>query len=127
MFALIRTAPRDDPSRHDGLSQFLIDMKSKGISIRPISNIAGESHFNEVLFEDVFVPDSMVVGNVGDGWKQVVSELAFEGSGPERFLSTFVVLREALRDTVRLPHAGHAARATANSPRRGSGGSYGKT
>src|SRR3546814_16613998 len=100
MFALIRTAPRDDPSRHDGLSQFLIDMKSKGISIRPISNIAGESHFNEVLFEDVFVPDSMVVGNVGDGWKQVVSELAFERSGPERFLSTFVVLRAGLREQI---------------------------
>lgn len=109
MIALIRTAPRDEKLRHDGLSQFLIDMKSDGISIRPISNIAGEAHFNEVLFENVFVPDSMVVGNVGDGWKQVVSELAFERSGPERFLSTFVVLREGLRELGAMPNDGAAA------------------
>src|SRR3546814_10021398 len=51
----------------------------------------------------------MVVGNVGDGWKQVVSELAFERSGPERFLSTFVVLREGLRELGRLPNDGAAA------------------
>lgn len=109
MIALIRTSPRDDTARHDGLSQFLIDLKSKGISIRPISNIAGEAHFNEVLFEDVFVPDSMVVGNIGDGWKQVVSELAFERSGPERFLSSFVVLREGLREIGEMPNDGAAA------------------
>jgi len=109
MIALIRTSPRDDTARHDGLSQFLIDLRSKGISIRPISNIAGEAHFNEVLFEDVFVPDSMVVGNIGDGWKQVVSELAFERSGPERFLSSFVVLREGLREIGEMPNDGAAA------------------
>src|SRR3546814_3384710 len=51
----------------------------------------------------------LVVGKVGDGWKQVVSELAFERSGPERFLSTFVVLREGLRELGRLPNDGAAA------------------
>src|SRR5690606_8887181 len=109
MIALVRTSPRDETRRHDGLSQVLIDLKSEGISIRPISNIAGEAHFNEVLFENTFVPDSMVVGNVGDGWKQVVSELAFERSGPERFLSTFVVLREGLRELGQTPGDSAAA------------------
>ena len=99
MIALVRTAPKEEGGRHEGLSQFLIDLKnSKGVSIRGIQNIAGESHFNETLFEDVFVPDSMVIGKVGEGWKQVVTELSIERSGPERFLSTFVVLREGLRE-----------------------------
>ena len=98
MIALVRTAPRDESKRHEGLSQFLIDLKTKGITVRGIKNIAGESHFNETLFEDVFVPDSMVIGKVGDGWRQVVAELSIERSGPERFLSTFVVLREAVRE-----------------------------
>ena len=98
MIALVRTAPRDESKRHEGMSQFLIDLKTKGISIRGIRNVAGESHFNETLFENVFVPDSMVIGKVGDGWKQVVTELSIERSGPERFLSTFVVLREAVRE-----------------------------
>src|SRR5918998_1413841 len=73
MITLVRTAPRDESKRHDGLSQFLVDLKSKGISIRGIKNIAGESHFNETLFEEAFVPDSMVIGKPGDGWKQVVT------------------------------------------------------
>ena len=98
MIALVRTAPRDDDNRHKGLTQFLVDLKTKGISVRGIKNIAGESHFNETLFEDAFVPDSMVIGNVGDGWRQVVTELSIERSGPERFLSTMVVLREAVRE-----------------------------
>ncbi len=98
MITLVRTAPKEDGGRHDGLSQFLIDLKSPGVSIRPIKNIAGDSHFNETVFDEVSVPDEMVVGKIGDGWRQVVSELAYERSGPERFLSTFVVMREGLRE-----------------------------
>ena len=54
--------------------------------------MTGEHHFNEVVFGDVFVPDEQVVGAIGDGWAQVTSELAYERSGPERLLSTFVLL-----------------------------------
>lgn len=97
MIACVRTAPRDDENRHKGLSQFLVDLKSPGITIRPIVNIAGEHHFNETIFDDVFVPEDRLLGREGDGWKQVVGELAIERAGPERFLSTFVVLREAVR------------------------------
>jgi len=96
MIALCRTSPRTD-ERHAGLSQLVIDLKSPGISIRPVVNLAGRHDFNEVNFVDVFVPQDGLLGNEGDGWKQVTSELAFERSGPERFLTNFHVLRELVR------------------------------
>src|SRR5262249_34434088 len=51
----------------------------------------GDHHFNEVVFQDVFLSDATVLGEVGSGWAQVTSELAFERSGPERFLSAFTL------------------------------------
>lgn len=74
--------------RHEGLSQFILDLKSEGVKCRPFANMAGEVDFNEVLLEDVFVPDAMLLGAEGEGWSQVTSELAFERSGPERYLSS---------------------------------------
>jgi alkylation response protein AidB-like acyl-CoA dehydrogenase len=91
-FALARSAPRDEQNRHAGLSQFIVLLDSPGVQIRPIPLLTGAHHFNEVVFDRVFVPDDMVLGEVGAGWKQVTSELAFERSGPERFLSTFPLL-----------------------------------
>lgn len=91
-FALARSAPRDDTNRHAGLSQFIVQLDSPGVTIRPILLLTGAHHFNEVVFERVFVPDEMVLGEIGSGWHQVTSELAFERSGPERFLSTFPLL-----------------------------------
>lgn len=90
--ALARTAPVDPQHRHAGLSQFIVDLRSPGIDIRPIISMNGAHHFNEVILDEAFVPDDMVFGAIGDGWQQVTSELSFERSGPERFLSTFVVL-----------------------------------
>jgi acyl-CoA dehydrogenase len=91
-FALARTAPRDEQHRHAGLSQFIVLLDAPGVQIRPIPLLTGAHHFNEVVFDRVFVPDGMVLGEIGAGWKQVTSELAFERSGPERFLSTFPLL-----------------------------------
>lgn len=90
--ALARTAPVDPSNRHAGLSQFLVDLHGPGIEVRPIISMNGAHHFNEVIFDNAFVPDDMVFGEIGDGWKQVTSELSFERSGPERFLSTFGLL-----------------------------------
>ncbi|MFV9455671.1 acyl-CoA dehydrogenase family protein [Rhodococcus sp. NM-2] len=87
--ALCRTEPLDTSYRHAGLSQFIVDLRSEGVTIRPIVSLSGDHHFNEVVLEDVFVADSMVFGALGNGWEQVNSELAFERSGPERFLSSF--------------------------------------
>ena len=90
--ALARTEPVDPAHRHAGLSQFIVDLRGPGVEIRPIVSMNGAHHFNEVLLDGAFVPDSMVFGEIGQGWQQVTSELAFERSGPERFLSTFVLL-----------------------------------
>ncbi len=83
--------------RHAGTSQFLIDLSTPGISIRPVYDIAGEHHLNEVHFDKVFVPHSALLGEEGQGWQQVMGELAFERSGPDRFLSSFALLNELLR------------------------------
>ncbi|MGH3745205.1 MAG: acyl-CoA dehydrogenase family protein, partial [Mycobacteriales bacterium] len=91
-FVLARSAPLADGGRHDGLSQFLVPLDSGGVEIRPIRLLTGEAHFNQVILDGVFVPDGMVLGEIGAGWSQVTSELAFERSGPERFLSTYPLL-----------------------------------
>jgi len=93
-FALARTAPLDAEHRHAGLSQFIIDLHAPGVEVRPIVSLNGAHHFNEVFLEEVYVPDEMVLGTIGDGWNQVTSELAYERSGSERFLSTLPMLEE---------------------------------
>ena len=88
-----RTADTDPSDRHAGLSQFIVDLHIPGVIVNPVRLLDGEHHFNEVVFDGVIVPDQMVLGQIGEGWKQVTAELAFERSGPERFLSTFPLLR----------------------------------
>ena len=95
-FVLCRTAP-DSGSRHDGLSQLIVELDAPGVTVRPIRFMNGHHHFNEVFLDNVFVPDEMVVGEVGQGWKQVTSELALERSGPERYMTTFPLLVELIR------------------------------
>jgi len=97
IICLVRT---EDPTenRHAGLSQIIVDLKKDGANIRPIQNMAGGEDFNEVVFDGVRVPADRVVGEPGNGWSQVTSELAYERSGPERFLSSFRVFVELIRD-----------------------------
>ncbi|MFN9579772.1 MAG: acyl-CoA dehydrogenase family protein, partial [Novosphingobium sp.] len=79
--------------RHMGTSQLLIDLKNTpGLTIKPIIDLAGQHHFNEMHFEDAVVPADMLLGEEGQGWDQVMSELAFERSGPERFLSSIELM-----------------------------------
>jgi alkylation response protein AidB-like acyl-CoA dehydrogenase len=73
---LARTDP--DAPKHKGITYFLIDMKTPGIDIRPLREITGDDLFNEVFFDDVFVPDEMVVGQVNDGWRLARTTLANE-------------------------------------------------
>ncbi|MED5811005.1 acyl-CoA dehydrogenase family protein [Mycolicibacterium sp. 050232] len=96
---LARTEPVDPSHRHAGLSQFIVDLRAPGVQVRPIISMNGGHHFNEVVLDEVFVPDAMVFGEIGHGWTQVTSELSFERSGPERFLSTFPLLARALENT----------------------------
>src|SRR4051794_16480534 len=88
---LCRTSPLGE-DRHAGLSQLIVDLRSPGISMRPIHLMHGVHQWNEVTLDGVFVPDEMVLGEAGAGWSQVTSELAYERSGPERVLSTFPLL-----------------------------------
>ena len=64
---LARTDP--DNTKHEGLSYFIVDMKSPGIDIRPLKQITGSSEFNEVYFTDVRIPAENLVGIEGDGWR----------------------------------------------------------
>ncbi|TVZ02296.1 acyl-CoA dehydrogenase [Trebonia kvetii] len=98
MIALARTEPlaASPDGRHAGLTQFIIGLPDSNVHIRPIRLLTGEHHFNEVVLDDVFVPDSRVLGEPGAGWRQVTSELAMERSGPERILSTFPLLSAAV-------------------------------
>ena len=103
MIALVRTQPVDSEKRHAGMSQFLIDMSAPGITVRPIQNMAGDAMFNEVLFEDVEVPEDMLVGEEGKGWGQVSAELAYERSGPERYLSSYRLIYELVVELAKTP------------------------
>jgi len=95
LIALVRTG---DPGadRHGGLTQFIIDLAQPGVSVRPIHNLAGGHEFNEVFFKDYIVADDMMVGAEGQGWSMVTGELAFERSGPDRFLSDYRLLVELI-------------------------------
>ena len=97
MIGLFRTSAPTKENRRHGLTSFLVDMKSVGIACHRIKQMNGESDFNEVVFEDVLIPADHLLGEVDDAWRQATSELAYERSGPERFLETFYVLPELLR------------------------------
>lgn len=87
---LVRTSGTSE-DRHAGLSQLIVPLKAKGVTIRPIIDLNGDHDFNEVFFDDVDLPADALIGDEGDGWKQVNAELAFERSGPERIYSSLVL------------------------------------
>ena len=93
---LARTSPLDPQHRHAGFSQFIVPTDSSGIDISPIVLMSGEHHFNEITFNEVFIDDTNLLGEVGNGWRQVTAELSFERSGPERILSTAPLLTALL-------------------------------
>jgi acyl-CoA dehydrogenase len=97
MIGLFRTSPPTKENRRHGLTQFLVDMRTPGITVNPIRQMGGAHEFNEVVFEDALIPDTHVLGEVDMAWKQATSELAYERSGPERFLETFQVLAGLVR------------------------------
>jgi alkylation response protein AidB-like acyl-CoA dehydrogenase len=97
-FVVLCRTGAPDPDRHAGLSQLIVDLRAPGIEIRPITLLDGGHYFNEVSLSDVFVPDDMVLGELGSGWRQVTTELTFERASPDRYLSTFPLLVEFLRD-----------------------------
>jgi alkylation response protein AidB-like acyl-CoA dehydrogenase len=91
MIALVRTSGSAE-DRQAGLSQFIVDLKAPGVTVRPIVDLTGDTHFAEVFFTDVVLSPDALVGAEGQGWAQVTAELAFERSGPERIYSSIVLL-----------------------------------
>jgi 3-oxochol-4-en-24-oyl-CoA dehydrogenase len=103
---------RTDPTaaKHDGITYFLVDMRTPGITLRPLREITGEARFNEVFLDDVFVPDDCVVGEVDGGWKLARTTLANErvalgggsslGEGVERLLALAGDLDDGARERV---------------------------
>src|SRR5712692_8887603 len=78
-FLLVRTDP--EAPKHHGISYLLVDMKTPGITVRPLVLLNGHRHFNEVFFEDVAVPKENLVGPLNQGWKVAITTLMFERSG----------------------------------------------
>lgn len=91
MIALVRTSGQPE-DRQQGLSQLLFDLRTPGITIRPIEDLTGDRHFCEVFFDNVALPHDALIGEEGSGWQQVTAELAIERSGPERIYSSIVLL-----------------------------------
>ncbi len=104
MIALVRTGDKT-AARHEGMSQFIIDLQAPGVTVRPIRDLAGGEHFNEVFFDNVHLDQDTLVGAEGQGWEQVTAELAFERSGPERFLSSIALLHTLIDACGRRPDA----------------------
>lgn len=102
-YVLARTSK--GASKHEGLTEFIVAMSHPGVEVRPIYDLRGEHHFNEVSFDAVPVADDHVLGEVGEGWQQVTAQLSLERGGVERVLSTYPLFDAALEE------------------RRGSGGS----
>ena len=75
-FATVRTDP--DAAKHQGITMMVIDLSADGVEVRPLRQMTGHSHFNEVFFDDVFVPDADVVGPVDQGWTVARSTLGNE-------------------------------------------------
>jgi len=95
MIALVRSEPGSE--RNAGLSQFIIPLDAPGVTVRPIVNLTGEHDFNEVFFDEVRLEADALVGVEGQGWTQATAELTLERSGPERYLSSHVLVTELIR------------------------------
>ncbi|GAO38703.1 putative acyl-CoA dehydrogenase [Sphingomonas changbaiensis NBRC 104936] len=110
--ALVRTSGTA-ADRHRGLSQFIVDLKAPGVTIRGIEDATGHRDFNELFFDGVELAADALLGEEGAGWAQVNAELAFERSGPERIWSSAVLLdswighlKQAGADEVRTERVG---------------------
>lgn len=92
IYLLARTDP--DSERHRGLSEFIVPLRSDGITIAPIHDMSGAHHFNEIFFDDVEVAEDALIGVEGRGWYQITGQLGYERAGLERIMSVWPLLTE---------------------------------
>ena len=104
-FGLFRTDP--EAQRHHGLTYFMADLKAAGVTVRPIPQLDGEPGFAEIFFDDVFVPDEDVIGEVGQGWRVAMTtannERGLSLRSPGRFLAAADRLVDLWRDNGESP------------------------
>jgi alkylation response protein AidB-like acyl-CoA dehydrogenase len=86
-----------DVRPHRGISEILVPMQTSGITVRPISDMVGDTHFGEVFFDDVRVPARLLIGELNRGWYQIMQQLDYERSGIERLLSNFPLWRDVVQ------------------------------
>ena len=103
MVGYFRTSAPTAKDRRHGLTSFLVDMKSPGITVNRIRQMTGFADFAEVVFQDVDVPLLHAIGEIDGAWKQATVELSYERSGPERFLEPFHLLPQVLHQMRECP------------------------
>lgn len=99
-YLIARTDP--DAPAHRGISEFIVDMRSPGISVRPIKDMTGLDHFCEVWFDDVPVPDGNLVGTEHGSWRQLMRQLEHERGGIDRLVSNRLLFQDVLTRTAPL-------------------------
>lgn len=97
-FCVVLCRTSEGADRHDGLSQLIVDLREPGVTVNPIPFLDGTEEFNEVVYDDVFVPADRLLGVEGRGWEQNTSELSFERAGPERWISPFQLVETFVRE-----------------------------
>ena len=94
IYLVVRTDP--EAPKYRGISEIIVDLSLPGITINPLVNIAGEVHFNEAFFAGVCVPKKYLIGQKNNGWQQIVEQLDYERSGPERLMSNYPLLQDMI-------------------------------
>jgi len=102
IYLVARTDP--DAAKHKGISEFIVDLRLPGVNVRPLTDISGRQHLNEVYFDNVRVPQMALIGQLNRGWYQIIAQLDYERSGLERIMSNyplFGAIQEYVRKTTR--------------------------
>jgi alkylation response protein AidB-like acyl-CoA dehydrogenase len=98
-----------DAPKHKGISYILLDMRSPGVTVRPLVQITGEASFNEVFFEDVRVPKKNLIGEKNQGWQVAIMTLMFDRAGVIDFFDAMGIVNELVELAKSLPSNGHRA------------------
>lgn len=95
LYLVARTDP-EAPKKHRGISEFIVEMRLPGIEVRPLIDMAGGHHYNEVFLDNVRVPKSSLVGEKNRGWYQIVEQLDYERTGVERLMTNYPLYRDLI-------------------------------
>lgn len=104
LYLIARTDP--EAPRHKGISEFIVDMHLPGIEVRPLIDMTGGHHYNEVFLDNVRVPRSSMVGEINHGWYQIAEQLDYERSGVERLMTNYPIYQDLIEYAKQTNHGG---------------------